>query len=936
LDGGARLAPSRDIQEYFAMSSERWERTKQLLEEALRLPPEQRSGFLEPACGTDVELRSEVESLIAAHQEAGSRFLTPAAELFKVTTSASPTPIPLDEVIGPYRLIEQLGRGGMGVVYKAEDTRLHRFVALKFPNSALVDRVGVERFRREGTILARLTHPHIAHLIDAGVSTLGQPYLVMEHVHGEHIDRYSDALSLTIEARIRIFLDVLAAVSHAHANLIVHRDIKPSNVLVTPGGQVKLLDFGIAKLLEDDTELGPPTVLTREGGWVLTPEYAAPEQVTGEPVTTTTDVYSLGVLLYVLLSGQHPCGDGAHSPAELLKAVADAEPARLSDSVIPTRTRRSAETVERAARRGTTEDKLRRTLRGDLDIIVARALKKRPQERYASAVALSDDLRRHLQHEPISARADTLAYRAAKFVRRNRTVVSLAALAIVALGVGLVVAVTQRLRAEDSARAASEQRDFALRQLSRAEAINDLNSFLLSDAAPSGKPFTVGKLLAQAEHIVERQYGETDENRVEMLIAIGRQYQTYDEDEKARKLLAKAHELAEKTPDHALRGKAACALANAIGRAGEFERAEKLISAALNDIPDQPQFLLQRVFCLLRASAVAREAGHVQLGVERAYAAQRLVKQKPFASATLDLQLAMALAEAYRTAGRFREADVASQEATAKLQALGRDETETAGTLFNNWALVVNNLGRPLEAEQLYRRAIAITSADGTEQSVSPMLLNNLARTLRELSRLSEAADYAERAYAKAQRAHDEIVVNQALAVRFLTYFEQADVTHSTQVLSELEERWRRMMPPGHIAFAGQWLYEALLAMKRGDREAAIAKADRAVALAEANPESLTYLPNFLLRRAEVNLKFQRFNEAKADAERAVAIEQRGFSEEFSSHLGSAYLMLARSLHAQGKVEDAQVAATRALKHLEPSLGASHPQTQLARTIARE
>jgi serine/threonine protein kinase len=312
-----------DFQDPFVMSTERWERIKQILEEALRVPADQRAALLNSACGADADLRAEVESLIAAHEQASSQFLTPAAaellnvtaaaNVLKVTSSASPALTPLNEVIGHYRLIEQLGRGGMGVVYKAEDTRLHRFVAIKFPNAALVDRVSVERFRRESTILARLAHAHIARLIDVGVSTLGQPYLVLEHVEGEHIDRYCDERSLTIEARLRLFLDVLAAVSHAHANLIVHRDLKPSNVLVTRGGEVKLLDFGIAKLLEGDTEPGAATVLTREGGWVLTPEYAAPEQVTGEPITTATDVYSLGVLLFVLLSGRHPAAGGRGS-----------------------------------------------------------------------------------------------------------------------------------------------------------------------------------------------------------------------------------------------------------------------------------------------------------------------------------------------------------------------------------------------------------------------------------------------------------------------------------------------------------------------------------------------------------------------------------------------------------------------------------------------
>ncbi|MGH8722935.1 MAG: serine/threonine-protein kinase, partial [Burkholderiales bacterium] len=346
-------------------------------------------------------------------------------------------------------------------------------------------------------MLARLAHPHIARLIDAGVAPGGQPYLVLEHVRGDHIDRYCEARGLDVPARIRLFLDILGAVAHAHANLVVHRDLKPSNVLVDPGGHVRLLDFGIAKLLEDDAQPGAATLLTRDGGAALTPAFAAPEQVTGEPVSTATDVYALGVLLYVLLAGQHPGGGDLRSTAALVKAILDTEPSRPSDLVPRT-------------------DKRRRLLRGDHDTIVAKALKKTPAERYGSVTAFADDLRRHLAHEPIGARPDTLRYTTAKFVRRNRVAVALSTAVAIATIAGMVGTLVQ-------ARAARVQRDFALRQLSRAEAINVLNSFVLSDAAPLGKPFTVNDLLARAEHIVQRQRGGTTA-RVDLLMSIGRQY----------------------------------------------------------------------------------------------------------------------------------------------------------------------------------------------------------------------------------------------------------------------------------------------------------------------------------------------------------------------------------------------------------------------------
>ena len=288
-----------------------------------------------------------------------------------------------------------IGQGGMGNVWLArrDDGRFEGRAAVKLLNASLVGRAGEERFRREGNILARLADPHIARLLDAGVSPSGQPYLVLEYVEGEPIDRHCDARSLGVEARLRLFLEVLEAVAHAHANLIVHRDIKPSNVLVGKDGQAKLLDFGIAKLLEGEGEAGAATALTREAGRALTPEFAAPEQMTGGAVTTATDVYALGILLYLLLSGRHPAGDALHSPGELVKAILETDPSRLSDAVSESRTQTAQIRQQNAVARATTPDGLRRQLEGDLDTIVAKALKKNPAERYASVTALADDLR---------------------------------------------------------------------------------------------------------------------------------------------------------------------------------------------------------------------------------------------------------------------------------------------------------------------------------------------------------------------------------------------------------------------------------------------------------------------------------------------------------------------------------------------------------------
>jgi serine/threonine protein kinase/tetratricopeptide (TPR) repeat protein len=425
------------------LSPDQWQAVSPYLDQALAMTDDERGAWLSSLGEQDPALATQLAALLSEHRLlAQEGFLENRRFALPNTTGLA------GQTLGPYTLISLIGQGGMGSVWLARrsDGRFERQAAVKFVNSALAGRATEERFEREGSILGRLTHPHIADLLDAGISSDGQPYLILEYVDGAAIDRYCDEHKLDVESRVRLFLDVLAAVAHAHANLIVHRDIKPSNVLVTTSGEVKLLDFGIAKLLEGEGQTGAPTLLTHEGGSALTPQYAAPEQLTGQPVTTATDVYALSVLLYLLLTGQHPAGPGPHSPARLVKAITETEPLRPSDTMLSA----NAESV--AEKRATTPDKLRRMLRGDLDTIVVKALKKNPQERYASVTAFADDLRRYLKHETISVRPDTFAYRTAKFLRRNRTVVALStiaiALAIGSLSTGLLVANRERKIAE--------------------------------------------------------------------------------------------------------------------------------------------------------------------------------------------------------------------------------------------------------------------------------------------------------------------------------------------------------------------------------------------------------------------------------------------------------------------------------------------------------
>ena len=354
------------------MNAARWRALSSHLDHALDLPRADRDGWVAALEPQEPTLSRELRALLAEHEAiSGDAFL-------QEPVSSRPDVSSAGRRIGAYTLVSPIGHGGMGTVWLAtrSDGRFDGNVAIKLLNLGLLGRAGESRFAREGQILARLRHPNIAHLLDAGVAAMGQPYLVLEHVDGAHIDEYCVRHGLDVRARVRLFLDVLAAVAHAHANLIVHRDLKPSNVLVTADGQVKLLDFGIAKLLDADAGLASTTV---QGGPAFTPSYAAPEQLTGAPITTATDVYSLGMLLYALLGGSLPSRGG--TPAEWLASAVEHELPRLS-CVAPNG----------------------QALRGDLDNIVAKALKKVPGERYASVSAMADDLRRYLRHEPVAAR----------------------------------------------------------------------------------------------------------------------------------------------------------------------------------------------------------------------------------------------------------------------------------------------------------------------------------------------------------------------------------------------------------------------------------------------------------------------------------------------------------------------------------------------------
>ncbi|HEY7504284.1 MAG TPA: protein kinase [Gemmatimonadales bacterium] len=423
------------------MTSERFQRCEELFHAAVALPDEQRAVFLQQRCADDPDLRAEVERLLAAHTRAGDFISSPAIASSRTWSGADESWV--GRLVGPYRVNREIGRGGMGAVYLAEraDGQYRHRVALKVIKRGMDTEQVLARFRAERQILASLDHPNIARLLDGGSTEQGVPFFAMEYIEGEPIDAWCTGRELSVEDRLRLFLQVCGAVTYAHQNLVVHRDIKPLNILVTADGTPKLLDFGIAKVLHEGADEMTSTVT---GMRLLTPEYASPEQVEGRHATTVSDVYALGVVLYELLTGRSPYRTRSRAPLDLVEAVRTTDP-------------------ERPSAVGGTE-KLRRRLRGDLDTILLTALRKEPSRRYQSVEQFAGDLRRHLEGLPVRARPDTFRYRAGKFIRRNRVPVAAAALLALALLGGTAATAYQAQQAR-VAQAVAERRFADVRKL---------------------------------------------------------------------------------------------------------------------------------------------------------------------------------------------------------------------------------------------------------------------------------------------------------------------------------------------------------------------------------------------------------------------------------------------------------------------------------------
>lgn len=679
------------------MTPTRWQQIKGMLDELLQYPPRDQAARLEELCGNDASLRAEVESLLEAEVHAPA-FLDEGADALSIrlfddeaeNASLGPT-----DGVGPYRLIEEIGTGGMGVVYRAEraDGHFEQQVALKVLPRYFETDDRVARFRTERQILASLNHPNIARLLDGGVTSAGHPYLVMEYVEGMPITEYCAARDVPLHDRLRLLQTVSRAVHHAHSNLVVHRDLKPSNILVTENGTVKLLDFGIAKLLNPETAASPPPT-TRAGQLLMTPEYAAPEQVQGDDVTTTTDVYQLGVLAYELLVGTRPFHVERSGLPEIKRAVLETPPTRPSAAV------RDRDTDEGTASVPRPEGRWSRALQGDLDDIVMKALRKEPDRRYTSVEALADDLDRVLTNRPIRARPTTVGYRFQKFVQRNWGPV-LSSFAGVLLLVGMSIVYTLQIQNE---------RDRARAEAQKSEEVTSFLMDLFEANAPSqalGDTITAATLLNRG---LEQADALKDQPSVQaqMFDVVGQIYGRLGSYEQAERVLRRAVQI--RTRVHGSTDRETVdsreSLGVLLGDAGQYESAERVLRNVLE----------------------ARDTGLQDDVATRAKTKRRL-------------------AYVLRRQGRYDEAKVLLEESLPVVEYHVGRRSEEAVAIKSSLGVVLQNLGEYDASESFYRSVLA----ERRRQMAPPhpklaMSINSLATLLMNVGQLEEAQSLFEEA----------------------------------------------------------------------------------------------------------------------------------------------------------------------------------------------
>lgn len=726
-------------------SPERWNQISDILQQLMVVERSEQFSVMDQLCGGDEALKKEVLAFFEAHEKAGG-YLTAldgnrAQQLLQDN-------VPLEQDVGPYKIIKELGRGGMGVVYLAErsDGQFEQQVALKLIKRGMDSDAIERRFLNERQILARLQHPNIARLLDGNITHAGQPYFAMEYIDGESLLSYSDNNKATIEKRLSLFGEVTKAVQYAHANLVVHRDLKPSNMLVDRNGQIKLLDFGIAKVLSGEQEQ-IHTTLTQTGARVMTPEYASPEQIEGKPITTATDVYALGVVLYELLSGVRPIEFDSRAPVVVAKTIKEHIPLAPS-TVIGKSTLQQAHPPQLISpdqiskRRATTTDKLRKRLSGDLDRIVLKALHKDPERRYRSVEAFSEDIRRHIAGLPVSAQRDNALYRLSKFSQRHRAVVIAATLILLSLSAGFSATLWQAARA-------NRERDVAKLEAEKAQQVASFMADLFQTSDPAisrGNEITVREMLDSGAVRIDRELENQPEVRAQMMDAIGRAYFGLGLYDQARPMLEQGL-----MTRQAINGineidiaESHYNLAYLLSRQGYYEEAESHYQSSLDirqsiPVPDPPGLIksINGLAFVLRSSGQFADAEALYLDAMN-LAKIHLQREDPELSISMN-----GLASSFRSQGKLEEAKPIFQEALELVTEIhGEDHPDVAISLYN-LATLLHETKAYEEAKPLYEKTLEIDSKlVGDKHPTIAIDLSGLAQLYFDLGDYDRAEDF--------------------------------------------------------------------------------------------------------------------------------------------------------------------------------------------------
>jgi eukaryotic-like serine/threonine-protein kinase len=870
--------------------------TDEILRRAAELGPRERAAYIRRVCGNDTALFQTVLDRMSAVwlRELADESTSDGDASAEATATHGP-----GDRIGPYQVRRVLGRGGMGEVYLCEraDEQYHKQVAIKLVSRGVLSRQVQTRLRTERQILATLDHPNIARLLDGGTTAEGIPYLVLEYVEGEPIDTYCDTHQLSIDARLQLFRVVCSAVQSAHRNLIVHRDLKPSNILVTADGTPKLLDFGIAKLL-DVRQTSHTIAMTQADVRIMTPDHASPEQIRGEPITTASDVYVLGVLLYELLCGQRPFQVAGLRFHEIERVICEKEPPPPSAAWKTTDL--SARELERIAeRRASTPQRLHRELSGDLDNIVMMAMRKEAERRYGSVEQFSADIDLHLRGMPVLARQDTWSYRAHKFLSRHTLGVVLSGLFVLLLA-GFAVSMyiqAERLREErDRTRAQFER---AEAERNRAERVSTFLADLFRRSDPwesGGENATALELLERGAQRIETELANDPDTQANLLDAVGRVYLARGETDKSIALLDRALRLRRELfgSEHLITASSMQSLGVARRYKGEFDQSRVLLEDALR----------------------------IQT--------QKLGERSESVAVTLD-----ELARWYRDIGQLDVAEKTFRRSLAVFTAVDGARSPQVSDVTNDLANLLLYKGEPAAAEQLYRKAL---DADRARLKPDHPLLatemTNLAIALQMQGKLTEAEPLFRESIESLERVLGREHVNTISALSNYGWFLQVkgDMDGAEKVLRDVLALDQKAQGRSHPYVGHDMSNLADLLYERGQFDEAERLYRQAIDIYKAMlPENHQYVAAALTGLGRIFADRGDTFRVNALIERAVSIWRKELPEDHWQ-IARSRAVLGKSMLRQGKFPEAEPILLQSYAILEKQRGINDPGTRQVRS----